>query len=124
MTGGEISGNAAGGNYHVGGGVYVSDGTFKMTGGKISGNTGSGGGGVVTGYGGNFTMTGGEISSNDAANSYGGGVYVTNGSFTVTDSVIYGNDADPASLQNTASSGAAVYISGSGAIDTTITHYP
>jgi hypothetical protein len=48
---------------------------------------------------------GGEISGNEA--SAGGGVYVTNsGTFTMEGGIIYGTDAD-ASLQNTATDGAA-----------------
>jgi hypothetical protein len=60
-----------------------------------------------------FMMSGGDISGNNAA-SNGGGVFVgAGGTFTKTgDSVIYGNDADPANLKNTANGdgkGHAVY---------------
>jgi hypothetical protein len=77
-----------------------------MNGGKISGNTAdSQGGGGVCVYGssgiGGFIMTGGEISGNTA--HYGGGVYVNSGgTFTKTGGVIYGSDASPAALKNTA----------------------
>jgi hypothetical protein len=44
MNGGVISGNSA---RSIGGGVFVSDGTFTMNGGEISGNTASSSGGGV-----------------------------------------------------------------------------
>ncbi|MDR0551768.1 MAG: hypothetical protein LBG72_07090 [Spirochaetaceae bacterium] len=136
MTGGTISGNTASSNYsNSGGGGVYSSGTFTMTGGTISGNTAScdygygsnsGGGGVYSR--GTFTMTGGTISGNTASGDYcyGGGVYVyeysnSDGKAVFTksgDSIIYGNDASPAS-RNTASQGHAVYLSGGKKRDTT-----
>ena len=72
MYGGSISGNTGGG-YCVGG-VYVADprGTFNLYGGEISGNWAPFGGGVEV-YG-TFNMSGGEITNNRA--TYGGGVEV------------------------------------------------
>jgi uncharacterized repeat protein (TIGR02543 family) len=57
---------------------------------RISGNTTSSsfGGGVYV-DGGTFTMSGGEISGNTA--SYGGGVYVRGGTFTMESGTISGN---------------------------------
>jgi hypothetical protein len=95
MNGGEISGNTSSSN---GGGVYVSgnNSTFTMNGGKISGNELSGssggyGGGVYVSSG-TFTMNAGEISGNKAFS--GGGVNVQSGTFTMMeDGEISGNTA-------------------------------
>jgi hypothetical protein len=127
LRNGYIKGNTTGN----GGGVYVYEGNFTMTGGEISGNTADNYGGGVAVYGGTFTMNGGNISGN-AANNYmssnGGGVYVSNDSnFTMTGGVIYGTDADPESLKNTAITGAAAYIENTQPpeiINTTIYSYP
>jgi hypothetical protein len=82
MNGGAITGNSTASS---GGGVYVNSGTFTMTGGEISGNaTTYGGGGVFVEGGGSFIKSGG---------------------------IIYGADASPSSLKNTASgTGHAVYV--------------
>jgi len=91
MNGGVISGNTAAG---IGGGVCMEYGTFTMNDGEISGNTVNyaldGGGGVYI-YG-IFTMNGGIISGNtsnsnsnsnsNSTSTYGGGVYVSGGTFT------------------------------------------
>ena len=117
MGGGTISKNSASSTYSngdgaSGGGVCISDGTFTMSGGAvISGNTAfrSGGGVFVSGSG-DFTMKGGTIggtgggSPNSAEN--GGGVYIHNGTFTMSGgAVISGNSASSSS-----SSGGGVYI--------------
>jgi hypothetical protein len=121
MEGGEISGNTVSSSSSYGGGVYVaSNGTFTMGGGEISGNTASSSyssyGGGVSVSGGTFTMEGGEISGNTASyssySSSGGGVYVGSGTFTKTPTggVVYGSNATPVSLQNSADGhGDAVY---------------
>jgi hypothetical protein len=137
MNGGEISGNTS---YFGGGGVcirgnfsQVNDpsvfhgGTFIMNGGEISGNTSTyGGGGVnisavgnevdrsfVFAYGATFIMNGGVISGNTASSNFlsspGGGVYSA-GYFYLVSGTIYGSNASPASLRNTASSGSALYV--------------
>jgi hypothetical protein len=66
--------------------VFVANGSLKMyAGAKITGNTSSSssyGGGVYV-SGGTFTMSGGEISGNTS--SYGGGVYVDGGTFALKD---------------------------------------
>jgi hypothetical protein len=97
MEKGEISTNEANVN---GGGVYVASyGTFTMKNGKISGNETleAGGGGVFVDVDGTFTMEGGEISSNNATitdpvNSYGGGVYVYQGTFTLKNTAVIKNN--------------------------------
>ncbi len=72
-----------------GGAVYVKGGTFNMSGGSITKNTAgsyyspSDGGGVYVTNEGTFTMSGGEISGNSASRN-GGGVYVANGTFTMS----------------------------------------
>jgi len=66
-----------------------SDGILIMNDGSvITGNAASYGGGVYV-YGGTFTMEGGNIIGN-IATSYGGGVYVFSGAFTKTSGTIYG----------------------------------
>ena len=93
-----ITGNNATEN---GGGVYVvgSSSTFKMTGGTIGGtdandaNTATNGGGVNINYASaTFTMKGGSITGNNAYKSdyistFGGGVCVGSGIFTVSGEV-------------------------------------
>ena len=93
-----ITGNNATEN---GGGVYVvgSSSTFKMTGGSIGGtnendaNTADRGGGVHISYASaTFTMKGGSITGNNAYKSdyistFGGGVCVGSGIFTVSGEV-------------------------------------
>ena len=122
MYGGKISGNT-GGSYCLGGGVYVvaSSCTFNLYSGEISGNNGSSGGvevygtfnmtgGIITNnranYGGGvevrggaaFNMSGGSITNNTAScngTSEGGGVFVYDGTFTVSGSAnITGNTAN------------------------------
>jgi uncharacterized repeat protein (TIGR02543 family) len=71
--------------------VQVNSGTLVMeSGSKITGNTSSYGGGVYVSSG-TFTMSGGEISGNTA--SCGGGVYVSSGTFTMSGGEISGNTA-------------------------------
>ncbi|GHT96350.1 hypothetical protein FACS1894141_6410 [Spirochaetia bacterium] len=84
--------------------VSVSGGTLVMNdGSKITGNTNrssstsspSYGGGVYVGNG-VFTMTGGIISDNTVDcvyAAYGGGVYVDNGTFTMSGGIISNNEA-------------------------------
>jgi hypothetical protein len=94
--------------------VRVDNGKLEMnSGSKISGNTNSyfssnyGGGVYVTG--GTFTMSGGEISGNTASSSYsssGGGVYVSDGTFTMNGGEISGNTASHSSY----SFGGGVYV--------------
>lgn len=91
MSGGSITDNKATGNYDGdGGGVYAGQyGTFTMSGGSITGNNARCGGGVYV-YG-TFHMSGGSITGNKATSS-GGGVYMKNGTFTVSGAVqISGN---------------------------------
>jgi hypothetical protein len=129
MNNGTISNNTA---YSIkfptaGGGVYIGWDTFTMNGGTISDNKAESssiiatsytyGGGVYASWFGTFTMKGGTISGNtvsSADNRLGGGVYVRNDKFTKTGGTIYGSNASPSILQNTAkniSSGHAVYVS-------------
>lgn len=101
MTGGKISNNYPEGkdlsNDTFGGGVYVSGGTFTMAGGEISNNYGFYGGGVATL--GSFSMSGGTISGNIVTNSSddskgnGSAVAVlTDGLFTVSESITINGD--------------------------------
>ena len=117
MNNGTISGNTV---TESGGGVCISGGTFTMSDGAfISGNTAtSSGGGVFVSASGDFTMNGGTIGGsgggrlNSAEN--GGGVYIYNGTFTMSGSaVISGNRASGSS--SSSSSGGGVYVSTDGA---------
>ena len=103
MSGGTIGGTKTGETNtatYGGGGVYAKA-NFEMTGGSITGNETNRGGGVyVTGKG-SFTMSasadGQNIPSitgnNDYISTFGGGVCVGNGTFTMTDGSITGNNA-------------------------------
>jgi hypothetical protein len=105
-----------------GGGVYVlGEGIFNMNSGTISGNTASddtansGGGGVYV-WTGTFNMTGGTIQGNSADD--GGGVYVyggfsSPGALYMVNGIIYGSNEVNATLNNTASTGAALSLSSS-----------
>ncbi|MDE7087288.1 MAG: hypothetical protein K2O67_03750, partial [Clostridia bacterium] len=105
MKGGSISGNTSADAYSAaGGGVCIKNGSFIMEDGAISDNvTNDRGGGVYvendnpsTGAGGEtiFIMKGGSISGNTSEAAYsgnGGGVYVTNASFTMEKGTISDN---------------------------------
>ena len=96
MYGGSITGNKAQDAQGRGGGVYVysGSGTFNMYGGSITGNraTGDGGGVYKSGSNSSFNMSGGSITGNNAYKSdyistFGGGVCVGSGIFTVSGEV-------------------------------------
>jgi len=108
----------------LGGGVYVNGfngtGTFTMKdNAEVSGNiaTGNtGGGGVCIDTNGIFAMENGTVSGNTATTS-GGGVYVRGGGiFRIVKGTVYGNEnaITSQSLNNTASSGAALYKENTG----------
>ena len=111
MYGGTISGNTVD---QSGGGVCISGGNFTMSGDAviIKNSAGSSGGGVFVTKSGRFTMEGGTIGRAAAANiatQNGGGVYIHNGTFTMSgDAAIRGNKAS-------SSSGGGVYVSTDGA---------
>ena len=96
MNGGSITGNTAANN---GGGVYAFSGTFTMNDGTIAGNkaTAKNGGGVYANGSTTFTVKGGTIGGSTAADAnaakYGGGVYVKNGTFTMSGGKVTGNSA-------------------------------
>ena len=93
MKGGSITGNNAYKSDYIstfGGGVCVGNGTFTMSDGSITGNNAAYGGGVYTVN--EFKMTGGSITGNNAYKSdyistFGGGVCVGSGIFTVSGEV-------------------------------------
>ena len=92
MSGGTIGGTKTGETNtatYGGGGVYAKA-NFEMTGGSITGNNAAYGGGVYTVN--EFKMTGGSITGNNAYKSdyistFGGGVCVGSGIFTVSGEV-------------------------------------
>ena len=82
--------------------VMVDGGSLILNyGSKITGNHISSFGGGVNINSGAFTMNGGEISGNSSSSS-GGGVYVNSGTFTMTDGEISGDSSS--------SSGGGVYV--------------
>ena len=110
MTGGTISNNTS---KSGGAGVYVNSGTFNMSGNaSVSDNTANGncGGGVyVNGRGSSFTMNGNSTISGNTVKFYGGGVYVTDGTFTMKSGTITGNNV-LGSDKRLYSSGGGVYV--------------
>lgn len=127
MNGGAIIENIADGSSYSkydcgGGGVYVyNTSVFTMNGGVISKNIAkgeaAGGGGVFVD--GTFTMNGGTISGNSTPKS-GGGVFVSNGTFTKSNTagVIYGGDAAEDKANKADKYGHAIYTE-NGSRDTT-----
>jgi len=119
MNDGKISGNGRSGVY-IGSSAYgiyekkYYGGTFIMNSGEISGNRDSG---VYVFYG-IFSMKDGEISDN-ISYSYGGGVYVSGGTFTKTGGNITGSNSANSNIikdysGNTVNNkGRAVYAAGS-----------
>ena len=92
MDGGSIYGNEfTGTGASSGGGVYVN-GTFTMNDGSIYNNTATESGGGVCSNG-MFNMNGGNIYGNTATNGAGVYMYGTNKRFTMNDGNIYGNTA-------------------------------
>lgn len=134
MYGGSIYGNTA--SSDGGGGVYIGEGTFtmnsgsiynnkaptngggvcsngmfNMNGGNIYGNTATNGGGVYM-YGSDkrFTMNDGNIYGNTATKN-GGGVYISNGTFTMTKGTIGAVTLNRVNYDgNSAQNGGGVYI--------------
>jgi len=122
MIDGAIRGNVTDTASVIGGGVQViNGGEFNMTSGTISGNTAGGsgtngnkGGGVYVGGSGTFNMNGGAISGNTAGSTNdgkGGGVYVENGTFRITNGTINGSAGSPPNTATGgAGSGAALFV--------------
>jgi hypothetical protein len=99
-----------------GGGVHIAGGSFTMSDGEISGNFGIGGGvhidgdGVHVDSGGSFAMSGtAKIINNRGAMTSPGGVYVANGSFTMSGGEISGNTGG-----NTVGGGGGVHVDSNG----------
>ncbi|MDR1901800.1 MAG: hypothetical protein LBQ88_05885 [Treponema sp.] len=94
--------------------VWVDNGGMLVmnAGSKVSGNTSSSYGGGVFVSGGTFTMSGGTISGNTASSGGGGGggVFVSGGTFTMSGGTISGNTASSASVGK----GGGVYVSSGG----------
>jgi len=109
MKGGLITKNNTDNN---GGGVFVDDGSFTMTDGKITENTATGNGAGVYFRSETKTLTlgGGEISANKAAMDGGGGVWIQEGTFEMSDGLISGNSGIR---------GAGVYVASPGAFNMT-----
>ena len=85
LYGGSISGNTAAKDSEGDGEFNMYGGSITRNNAKVSGNEGKGGGvrvGNYDGKKGTFNLYGGEITYNEAG--YGGGVYVYDGTFTMT----------------------------------------
>ncbi len=110
MTGGNIGGTTAQGNYTTsgagyGGGLYMGGGTATLSGGTLGGNKAEGGfGGAIYMNGGTCTLSNGATigglpnGSLSYANSakFGGGIYSAGGSITVKGGKIQYNTASTA----------------------------
>ena len=107
MNDGSIYNNTA---TESGGGV-CSNGMFNMNGGNIYGNTATNGGGVyIYGSTKSFTMNNGNIYGNTATQN-GGGVYISNGTFTMTKGTIGAVTLNRVNYDgNSAKNGGGVYI--------------
>ena len=107
MNDGSIYNNTA---TESGGGV-CSNGMFNMNGGNIYDNTATNGGGVyMYGSGKRFTMNDGNIYGNTATKN-GGGVYISNGTFTMTKGTIGAVTLNRVNYDgNSAKNGGGVYI--------------
>jgi uncharacterized repeat protein (TIGR01451 family) len=88
VTGGRVEGNSAG---SLGGGVYVDDGSATLTDTYVVSNSADSGGGLYVWLSdGVLNVTGGRIENNTAT-YFGGGVYVHQGSATLTETELVSN---------------------------------
>lgn len=95
----------------LGGAVQLKGGTFNMTGGTISGCKANAGGAVYIRDGGKMVMSGGEIRNNSSNWPQGGGIYIENGTLTVSgDATVDGNAQTGAN--NIYGSAASIIVSG------------
>ena len=108
MRGGTIDGTGASSNAESGGGVEIHDAIFTMEGGTITGNNATYGGGVCV-INGSFTMSDTATIQGNTATTHGGGVYVNGRNFEMIGGTIGGTDAGSA---NSAQYGGAVYVNG------------
>lgn len=95
----------------LGGAVQLKGGTFNMTGGTISGCKANAGGAVYIRDGGKMVMSGGEIKNNSSNWPQGGGIFIENGTLTVSgDATVDGNAQTGAN--NIYGSAASIIVSG------------
>jgi hypothetical protein len=136
MTGGSITENTAS---KSGGGLAIPNAAFSMKGeAAITDNTSmGGGGGVMMDAAASFTMENGIIARNIAQGTatgpnidytYGGGIYISKGTFSMTGGFVYGTDGgENANKVSTNGYGAALWnrtLWPTGGVNTTITSYP
>ena len=105
LTGNQISGNTASGDYSTGGGLYLSCGDATLTNNTIVSNTANSGGGMSLSCS-NATLMNNTIVSN-TANS-GGGLHLSYSGATLTGNRISGNAA-----HGTHGYGGGLYLDGS-----------
>ena len=95
----------------LGGAVQLKGGTFNMTGGTISGCKANAGGAVYIRDGGKMVMSGGEIKNNSSNWPQGGGIFIENGTLTISgDATVDGNAQTGAN--NIYGSAASIIVSG------------
>ncbi len=95
----------------LGGAVQLKGGTFNMTGGTINGCKANAGGAVYIRDGGKMVMSGGEIKNNSSNWPQGGGIFIENGTLTVSgDATVDGNAQTGAN--NIYGSAASIIVSG------------
>lgn len=95
----------------LGGAVQLKGGTFNMEGGTISGCKANAGGAVYIRDGGKMVMSGGEIKNNSSNWPQGGGIFIENGTLTVSgDATVDGNAQTGAN--NIYGSAASIIVSG------------
>lgn len=95
----------------LGGAVQLKGGTFNMTGGTISECKANAGGAVYIRDGGKMVMSGGEIKNNSSNWPQGGGIFIENGTLTVSgDATVDGNAQTGAN--NIYGSAASIIVSG------------
>lgn len=95
----------------LGGAAQLKGGTFNMTGGTINGCKANAGGAVYIRDGGKMVMSGGEIRNNSSNWPQGGGIFIENGTLTVSgDATVDGNAQTGAN--NIYGSAASIIVSG------------
>ena len=104
----------------MGGGVYLTGGSFSMAGGTITQNTALLGGGIYVSYG-SADISGGEITGNtatrDGANAFGGGICIQDstvnlsGNVRIDSNTVIGNNKSGSGGGICALAGGKIYVS-------------
>ncbi|MBR1615149.1 MAG: leucine-rich repeat protein, partial [Treponema sp.] len=89
LTGGSITENSA---TDKGGGIFINNGSATISGGSIESNSATYNGGGIYIANGDFDFTGGSAKSNTA--NYGNGLYIADGTFTMSGSAVVDSSND------------------------------